>query len=406
MVYKRLKRSYEIFANTYLYELKLLLKDSGVLFILFGASIFYSLIYTYSYSNEVVNDIDVAVVDLSGTKASRDITRMLDATPQMNVTYHTQNFDEAKDFFYDNKVHGIIVIPQDFERRIMRSEQAAITAYADASYFMIYKQILSGAAQVTGTTSAKLEVGRLMMKGNDKYKAMAQSQPVSVTTSYLFNPASGYASYAMPGVMLLILQQTLLLSIGMLGGTLREKKRKYFYLDGDIDPRHAVSTLLGKAFAFITLHLFNIFFMLVLIYKWFNLPQKGNPFEVFIFILPYIFAVAFLGISIASLFRKREHSLIFMFFTSIPFIFLSGFSWPASEMPMLLQKLSLLIPSTTAIQGYLRLNTMGASLPQVSKELFVLTVLMVCYFMLALAITKYRIKQNNREVQESLEDAE
>ena len=165
----------------------------------------------------------------------------------------------------------------------------------------------------------------------------------------------------------MILQQTLLLGIGMLGGTLREKKRKYFYVDGDVDPRHAVSALLGKAFAFITLHLFNIFFMLVIVYKLFDLPQKGNPLEVFIFLMPYLFAVIFLGIAIATLFKKRENSLIFMFFTSIPFIFLSGFSWPANEMPLLLQKLSLLIPSTMAIQGYLRLNTMGASLAQVSS---------------------------------------
>lgn len=405
MAFKRLKKSYKVFSNTYLYELKLLIKDSGVLFILFGASIFYSLIYTYSYSHEVVNDISVAVVDLNGTKTSRDVVRMLDATPQMNVTYHTQNFKEAKALFYDDKVHGVIVIPDDFERKIYRGEQAAITAYADATFFMIYKQILSGAAQVAGTTSAKIEIGRLMLKGNDKYKAVAQSQPVSVTTSYLFNPASGYGSYAMPGVIMMILQQTLLLSIGMLGGTLREKKRKYFYVDGDIDPRHAVSALLGKAFAFITLHLFNIFFMLVIVYKLFNLPQKGNPFEVFIFIMPYIFAVAFLGISIATLFKKREHSLIFMFFTSIPFIFLSGFSWPANEMPLLLQKLSLLIPSTMAIQGYLRLNTMGVSLPQVSKELGFLMILMVAYFIIALLITKYRIHQTNKEMQEVSEDA-
>jgi ABC-2 type transport system permease protein len=145
--------------------------------------------------------------------------------------------------------------------------------------------------------------------------------------------------------------------------------------------------------------------MLVIVYKLFNLPQKGNPFEVFIFIMPYIFAVAFLGISIATLFKKREHSLIFMFFTSIPFIFLSGFSWPANEMPLLLQKLSLLIPSTMAIQGYLRLNTMGASLPQVSNELGFLMILMVAYFIIALLITKYRIRQTNNELQEASEEA-
>lgn len=406
MLMDRIKKSYEVFYNMYLYEIKLLLKDSGVLLILFGATIFYSLIYTYAYSHEVVNDISVAIVDLSGTKTSRDAVKMLDATPQMNVVYHTANFDEAKDMFYDNKVNGIIVIPDDFERKLYRGEQTAITAYADATYFMIYKQILSGGAKVAGTLSAKVEIGRLMKKGVDKNKAIAQSQPISVATSYLYNPAAGYASYAMPGIIILILQQTLLLSIGMLGGTTREKKRKYFYLESDLDPRHAASALLGKAFAFVTLHLFNIFFTLVIVYKMFNLPQKGNPFEILAFLAPYIFAVVFLGISIATLFKKREYSLIFMFFTSIPFIFLSGFSWPTNEMPLLLQKLALLIPSTPAMQGYLRLNTMGASLPQVAKEFSSLIILMLAYFTLALLITKYRINQINKDLLENPDDTE
>lgn len=390
---ERIKKSYEVFYHTFAFEMKLLLKDSGVLLILFGATIFYSLVYSYAYSHEVVNNVPVAVVDLSGTKMSRSAVRMIDATPQVEVAYRTDNFDEAKDLFYDSKVNGLIVIPADFERKLYRGEQTAITAYADATYFMIYKQILSGASQVAGTLSAKVEIGRLMQKGNDRYKAVAQSQPISVATTYLYNPAAGYASYAMPGVLIMILQQVLLLSIGMLGGTLRERNHRYFYVEDELDPRHAVSALLGKAFAFVSLHLINLFFTLVIIYKIFGLPQKGNGFEVLAFMLPYIFAVTFLGIAIASLFKKRENSLIFMFFTSIPFLFLSGFSWPANEMPVFLQKLSMLLPSTSAIQGYLRLNTMGASLPHVAKELGMLVALMVCYFLVALYITKYRIKQ-------------
>lgn len=399
-LFNSIKKSYEVFSSTYLTELKLLVKDTGVLLILFGATIFYSLTYTYSYSNEVVNNISVAVVDESGSTLSRNAARMFDASPQITVTHRTPNFDEAKKLFYDDKVHGVIVIPEDFERKVYRGEQAVITVYADATFFMVYKQILTGAAHIAGTMSAKIEIANLMRKGNDMYKAYAQSQPITVSTNYLFNPAAGYASYAMPGVIIMILQQTLLLSIGMLGGTLREKKRKYYYFDSHINPRHAASALLGKSFAFITLHMFNIFFMLVLVYKLFGLPQKGDPFEIMAFLMPFIFAVVFLGIAIASLFKTRENSLIFMFFTSIPFIFLSGFSWPGNEMPLLLQNFALLIPSTTAIHGFLRLNTMGASLPQVSHELFVLLVLMSVYFTIALFITKYRIKRSNRELAE------
>lgn len=395
---EKIRESFEVFYHTFTTDFKHIIKDSGVLLILFGASLFYPIVYSSAYSKEVANDIDVAVVDLCGTKSSQTLTKMIDATSQMKVAYHLKNFDEAKDLFYDDKVHGIIVIPQDYERKIYRGEQTAVIAYADATYFLIYKQILSGATLVTTTMGVKVEVARLMQKGMDMQKAMAQSQPIHVETNHLFNPASGYASYAMPGILILILQQVLLLSIGMLGGTNREQNRKYYFLENSLNPRHAAAILWGKVSAFLTLHIFNVFFMLVIVYKIFNLPQKGNPIDVIIFLLPYLVAVGFLGAAIASLIKRREHSLVFMFFTSIPLIFISGFSWPSNEMPWLLQKIALLIPSTSAMQGYLRLNTMGASLHQVAKEFYILLILMVAYYILAYLLIRYRIIQNNKMI--------
>jgi len=110
-------------------------------------------------------------------------------------------------------------------------------------------------------------------------------------------------------------------------------------------------------------------------------------------------SVGFLGVAIASMIKKREHSLVFMFFTSIPFVFLSGMSWPINEMPTVLQYFTKIIPSTAAIQGFLRLNTMGASLKQVSHEFVMLLSLMVFYFTVAYLILRYRIKQNNKELE-------
>lgn len=398
---KSLKESVHVYLHTFKTDFKHIVKDSGVLMILFGASFFYPLVYSTAYSHETVTDVPVAVVDQSQTKSSRALTNMLDATSQMSVTLKTQNFDEAKDFFYDDKVHGIIVIPRDFERKIYRGEQTVVVAYADATYFMIYKQILGGAATVTGTMGAKIEVGKLMQKGMELKRAMGQSQPVSVQTRYLFNPSSGYATYAMPGILILILQQVLLLSIGMLGGTNSEKNRKYFFLENSLDPRHAAAILWGKVSAFLSLHLINVIFMLVIVYKMFGFPQKGALLDIAIFLTPYLLSVAFLGVSIATLIKKRENSLVFLFFTSIPFIFLSGFSYPASEMPWLLQKFSLLIPSTSAMLGFLRLNTMGASLHQVSSEFIRLLVLASGYFILAFFVLRYRIIKNNKELSES-----
>lgn len=92
-----------------------------------------------------------------------------------------------------------------------------------------------------------------------------------------------------------------------------------------------------------------------------------------------------------------------MFFTSIPFIFLSGLSWPTAEIPLVLQKVALLIPSTTAIQGFLRINTMGAGIHYVSEEFIKLCLLMLFYFVVALAVVKYRIYKNNIDHKSDIE---
>lgn len=396
---KSIKRSLDVFIHTFYTDFKHIVKDPGVLIILFGATIMYPVIYSVAYSKEVVREIPVAVVDLSETKSSRTLTQMLDASSQIKVDYHIYNFKEAQNLFYDDIVHGIIIIPKDFERKIFRGEQTSIKAYADATYFMIYKQVLSAAVSAGTTMGVKIEVARLMQKGMDMNKALAQSQPLSVETNYLFNPSAGYASYAMPGLLILILQQTLLLSIGMLGGTNRERNRKYYFLENTLNPRSAIPILLGKVSAFFLLHILNVFFALVIIYKIFGFPQKGNPIDIIILIIPYLLSVGFLGVAIASMIKKREHSLVFMFFTSIPFVFLSGMSWPINEMPTVLQYFTKIIPSTAAIQGFLRLNTMGASLKQVSHEFVMLLSLMVFYFTIAYLILRYRIKQNNKELE-------
>ncbi len=54
-------------------------------------------------------------------------------------------------------------------------------------------------------------------------QALAARDPLPVVDRPLYNPAEGYASYIVPSILVLILQQTLLIGIGLLGGTAREQ---------------------------------------------------------------------------------------------------------------------------------------------------------------------------------------
>ncbi len=56
--------------------------------------------------------------------------------------------------------------------------------------------------------------------------------------------------------------------------------------------------------------------------------------------------------------------LIFVF-TSVPLLFISGISWPGAAIPKFWEIFSWLFPSTFGINGYVRINTMGATLHDV-----------------------------------------
>ena len=72
-----------------------------------------------------------------------------------------------------------------------------------------------------------------------------------------------------------------------------------------------------------------------------------------------------------------------LLFTSLPAVFLAGFAWPREALPRWLDLASLLLPSTSAIPGFLRVNEMGASLAQVRPEWGALWALSILYFLLA-----------------------
>ena len=85
--------------------------------------------------------------------------------------------------------------------------------------------------------------------------------------------------------------------------------------------------------------------------------------------------------------------MVILLFTSIPAVFLSGFSWPKSSMPDWLNHLALLLPSTVGIDGFLRINQMGSSLKDVGFNWGILLGLTAVYFMLAVISIE---KQYNR----------
>lgn len=375
--------------HTLLAEYRLVFTDSGVVLIFLAGLTIYSMFYPLPYSTEVLREIPVVVVDLDDTALSRKLVRWAEATEEVRFVNHTRDLAEARSQVLNSEAEGIFVIPRGFERDVLRGDRATVSTYVDACYFLIYRQVMTGLYKATATLSAGIEVRRLTAAGFGEEHAMAARDPLPVDSRPLFNPASGYATYVVPGVLILILQQTLLIGIGMVGGTRRERLHRF--KDGMRD-RHErfLATIMARSTAYFSIYILYPLFYLLVVFRVYDLPRQGNLGEVILFLVPYVLAITYLGMALTDVFYSREIAIPALIFTSVPAIFLLGFAWPIETLPRWLRAFSLLFPCTTGCAGFIRINQMGASLWEVRFEWFVLWGLCAFYLTLSWLLARRR----------------
>jgi ABC-2 type transport system permease protein len=390
---KSIITSAKIAGFAFIDELRAVFNDNGALLIFFLAMLAYPVIYSIGYKNNLPYDMPIALVDNDNSATSRQLARMFDATQQIKIV-KCSDASEAEDHFWENEVRGMVVIPWVLKKNLFRGMQSEIGLYCDAGYFLIYKETLTGSIQALGTLSAGVEIKQMLNSGVGYEQALKQRQPFRTEIYPLYNPTGAYGSYVMPGIILLLIQQTLLVGIGMIGGAGREKSNNRQIIPGMTMRQGPFSVIAGKSVAYFLLYLFNLIFVFIWVYHWFGFPAKGSFLNIIILLVPYMFSVIFLGLTVSLLFKKREHSIMVMVFLSPIILFLSGMSWPASAIPQWLWGIAHVFPSTSMIPAFLRIQTMGVDLTAVKPQLIFLMGQMVVYFLLSSLAYRHFARKN------------
>lgn len=360
-------------------EYRTIFTDGGVILILVFALLIYSTVYSLAYGTQVLRNVPIGVIDQCGTSSSRALIRTFDAGPNTYVAYAPTSMEEAQNLFFQRKIYGIVYIPSDYEKSLLSGSQANVSIYVDASYFLMYRQVFQELVTSIGQTGAMVEFQRLIAKGANIPQATATTQPVIYESHNLFNPYLGYGSFVMPAIIIVIIQQTLLIGIGMIGGTWRE-----FGLYRKLCPtdRTRMSTLpivAGKTLVYASIYAVTAFYILSLHYRLFHYPMNGATSALIALMIPYLLACITMGIAISTLFRYRENSLLWLLWTSIPILLLSGISYPREAIPDWLFNFGQIFPSSHGVDAFIRIQSMGASFEEVLPEIRTLWILSIIY---------------------------
>ncbi len=375
-------------------ELKNVFKDSGVMIFFFLVPFVYPLLYAFIYNNEVVHNAKMVVVDQSDSYLSREYIRKVDATADVKVVAVCADMEEAKQMLDEKKAYGILYFPSEFSKNIHKGKQATVSLYCDMSALLFYKAFL------LATTEVSLEIGKELRAQNNPSSTIEQEKitinPIPYESVALFNSQNGFASFLVPAILILVIQQTLILGIGMLGGTAREKNRFHSLVPISRHFNGTLRIVFGKSLTYILLYVVVCIWALAVVPKLFSLPQVGEPWTVMLFVLPYLFASIFLSMTLSGFMTSRESPMLVFVFTSVILLFISGVSWPKEAIPPFWKTIGYLFPSTPGIQGFIRINTAGATLNEVAHEYRTLWVQAGVYFITSCMIYRYQIMRSRK----------
>lgn len=369
-------------------ELKRLLRVKEVSSVLIIGLVTYFFFYPLPYNNEEVRDVPIAVMDQNKTTMSRELLRMLDATDSLKIVDHVENLGEAKELLKQRKIYGIVVIPFEFEQNILKGRRDAVVFYGDASYVMIYNGAANAVSSVVMATNKKILVDKQIAMGVDPAIAQGNSAPFNPVTVDLFNPQSGYATYIIPPAYVLILNQSMWIGI-MLACIL--SRRSEFDMTFVSTPQRstaqlAFAALAGRYLAYLFYAYFGYWIFMLFAPYWYQLPRLSDIFSLAIFGMFFLSAIIFLALAMSSIFKKMDNVFLLMLPFSMIFFFFSGISWPQYLMPDLFLGIARILPSTSAIEGLVHMNQMGASLQEVEFQLMNLAILIVIYGLLAYGV--------------------
>ncbi len=351
-----------------------------ILIVLILGNVGYGFLYNLLYNTNVYKEAPIAIVDMSQSDLSRHFVDYIDATQQVKVVSKTMNFDEAKRMLIEREIVGFLYIPSELKEEIMKGNQAQCVVYGSTLSFLDYLNIYEAVNFASLDINSELLPEMVESLNMIDVLFLANDKAVDIVNEPLYNSSEGYGTYLIPPVMVIIIFQTLMITVAMRCGEekttrLRDNKTTSF---GD-----SVKIVLGKAFTNVMIYsVFSVFF-LGLLPLIFDLPHLGDSLDIIIMMIPYLFASVFFCLSLSPLYTDGDMPLFFIVFMSVPLVFLTGISYPLELMPWHWKIFHYIIPTAPATLAFVKLDCMGGDLSNVVPEMITLWVQCAVYFVIA-----------------------
>ncbi|ATM97413.1 multidrug ABC transporter permease [Yersinia frederiksenii] len=327
------------------------------------------------YANRTVWDLPVAVVDYDHSTASRQLIRQLDATSAISIKTYDNLPDAQRDLAW-RKLFAVIIMPMDLEKKILNGESIVIPVYGDATNRLANGQIQQDVVAAYQQLLNEYNSGLLLRSGFTPGQAEVLLTPIRGQILGVFNPGISFAAIIFPGLLVMLLQHSLLIACVRVSISLKSAP----------SGKPSIPVYLGGLSALLPIWLF-LSIVLFVLWPWvLGYRQTASIPEVLLLTFPFLLAVLGLGKLVTECLRSVEMIYLTLSFVTMPIFYISGTIWPLQAMPGWVRAISSMLPSTWATKAIAGVNQMGLPLSDVVGDMLMLLLLGAIYTLIGISV--------------------
>lgn len=323
-------------------EINRLLKNRYILIIMIVIPLVMSVMVCETFKTGTPKNLPIAVLDNDNSVLSRQLVRMIQATPTCNVDFNVTNLTEGKDLIVEGSAYALIVVPKDFQRDIYRGEQPKLVFYYNNQMILIGGSISKDVTTAVQTFMTGMDLKVRMKKGTSSDVAMTQVNLISVDEHIRSNPYLNYSYFLAFGAFAHISQILItFVTIWAFGSEFKAGTSKEWLAEAG---NSIIVATFGKMFPYFVGFSLVMSAMYLIYFGVYQAPFVGSIGFVVFATLVFIFAYQILGIMFVAITANMRLSLSCgAFYTAMGFAF-AGVTFPIIAMPVFAKIYSWLLP--------------------------------------------------------------
>jgi ABC-2 type transport system permease protein len=341
-------------------ELLATFKDPRSRFGLIVPPILQCLIYGYAATFDLTH-VPYAVFDQDRSAASRQLIAKLDGTGVFYRVAELRRAGAIADTIDRQQAVLVLQIDRNFQRKLEAGLSADVQVIGDG--------------RNSNTAGAAIGyVNAIVSTFNAEWQADhgGSAAPITIVTRAWYNPNLETRWYMIPALIgMLTLLQTLMLTAMSVA---REREEGTF----DqllVTPIRPAEIMVGKALPSMFVGTTQATIVLLVAQLWFGIPFAGSFITLYAGLALFLLAAVGIGLLVSSVVATMQQAMLFAFVLVMPFSILSGLTAPISNMPLVLQYLTVINPLRYAIEITHRVYLEGDGFAQLWPELWPLALI-------------------------------